>query len=79
MFALKVESFCFILTVKEWMINKESDSQEIPNPAISSNTNPTCNEATITLKMVVMGGWRGAEATISYAQTSAKKVSTSSD
>jgi len=58
MFALKVESFCFILTVKEWMINKESDSQEIPNPAISSNTNPTCNEATITLKMVVVEGGR---------------------
>jgi len=75
MFDLKVENFCFISTVKEWMINKESDSQEIPNPAISSNTNPICNDATITLKM----GGGGAEATISYAQTSAKKVSISSD
>lgn len=74
MFGFKVENFCFISTVKELMINKDSDSQEIPNPAISSNTNPTCNDATITLKMGV-----GAEATISYAQTSAKKVSTSSD
>ena len=52
------------------MINKESASQEIPNPAVSSNTNPTCNDATISLKM---GGW-GAEATTSHAQTSAKKI-----
>jgi hypothetical protein len=52
---LKGRKFCFISTVKEWMINIESDSQEILNPAISSNTNPTCNVATISLKMVVGG------------------------
>jgi len=59
---LKGRKFCFISTVEEWMINKESDSQKIPNPAISSNTNPTCNDATISSKM-----GRGAEATISNA------------
>ena len=47
---LKGRKFCFIATVTEW-INKESDSQEIPNPAVSPNTNPTCNDATISLKM----------------------------
>lgn len=70
---LKSRKFCFIAIVKEW-INKESDSQEIPNPAVSSNINPIYKDATISLKM---GG--GAEATTSYAQSSAKKVIISSD
>jgi len=48
---LKGRKSGFISTVKKWMINTESDSQEILNPAISSNINPTCNAATISLKM----------------------------
>lgn len=70
---LKGRKLCFISTVKKWITDKDSDSQEIPNPAVSSNTNPTCNDAPISLKP------EGAGATISYAQTSVKKVITSSD